>query len=111
MNVAGGSGTVGFSNPGWWGINVKVQKYRGSFYVRGLYSGNFTASLSSLSNAVLGSVDIPSVGTSSDWTQYNFTLTPTAAALSSNNTFSITYNASVSEGNLNVDREASLIQT
>jgi len=42
MNVAGGSGTVGFSNPGYWGISVKVQNYQGSFYVKGSYSGNFT---------------------------------------------------------------------
>jgi alpha-N-arabinofuranosidase len=102
MNVAGGSGTVGFSNPGYWGISVKVQNYQGSFYVKGSYSGNFTASLSSASNNVLGSVEIPSVGTGSDWTQYNFTLTPTTTATSSNNTFSITYDASVSGKVLNV---------
>ena len=110
MNVAGGSGTVGFSNPGWWGIDVKVQQYRGSFYVKGLYSGHFTASLSSLSNSVLGSVEIPAVGNSSDWTRYNFTLTPTAAATSSNNTFCITYDASVSGMNLNADRREILMK-
>jgi alpha-N-arabinofuranosidase len=52
MNVAGGSGTVGFSNPGWWGIDVKVEPYKGSFYARGSYSGSFTASLLSASNTV-----------------------------------------------------------
>jgi alpha-N-arabinofuranosidase len=102
MNVAVGSGTAGCSNPGYWGISVKVQNYQGSFYVKGSYSGDFTASLSSASNNVLGSVEIPSVGTGSDWTQYNFTLTPKTTATYSNNTFSIIYDASVSGKLLNV---------
>jgi alpha-N-arabinofuranosidase len=96
MTVAGGSGTVGFSNPGWWGIDVKVQPYTGSFYVRGDYAGKFTASFQSVAKETLGSVEIESVATAAGWTQHNFTLTPTKAASSSNNTFSITYNASVS---------------
>jgi alpha-N-arabinofuranosidase len=97
MNVAGGSGTVGFSNPGWWGIDVKVQPHKGSFYVKESYSGSFTASLLSASSTVLGSVQIPSMAASgASWTQYNFTLIPTQTATTSNNTFSITYDASVS---------------
>lgn len=100
MNVAGGSGTVGFSNPGWWGIDVKVQPYKGSFYVKGSYSGAFTVSLVSVSNTVLGSVQIASTSTASSWTQHNFTLIPMAAATTPNNTFSITYDASVSRPGL-----------
>ncbi len=96
MNVAGGLGTVGFYNLSWWGIDVQVQPYTGSFYVKGSYSGNFTASLMSQSNTILGSVDIVSMVTSSAWTQHNFTLTPSVAATTSNNIFSITYHASVS---------------
>jgi len=96
MNVAGGSGIIGFSNPGWWGIDVKVQQYAGSFYVKGSYAGHFTASLLSSTKAVLGSVDFVSTASSSNWTQHSFTLTPTADATSSNNTLTITYAVSVS---------------
>lgn len=96
MHVAGGSGTIGLSNPGWWGIDGQIQDYTGSFYVRGSYSGNFTASLLSLSNITLGSVDIESVATPNAWTQHNFTLTSTQAANNSNNTFTVTYEANVS---------------
>ncbi|GAB1319356.1 Alpha-L-arabinofuranosidase A [Madurella fahalii] len=94
MTVAGGSGTIGFSNPGWWGIDVKVQPYTGSFYVRGDYTGTFTASFQSASAETLGSVQIQSVSTAGGWTQHNFTLTPTKAASDTRNTFRITYNAS-----------------
>src|SRR5690606_19420289 len=47
MNVAVPSSstkTVGFANAGYWGMDVKVQKYTGSFYVKGAYKGkSFTA--------------------------------------------------------------------
>lgn len=96
LNVAAnGSGTVGFANPGWWGINVANQQYTGSFYVKGDYSGSFTASLQSyLTNETYGSVKIESCATSSEWVQHNFTLVPKAAA-NVNNTFSITFDSKV----------------
>ena len=97
LNVAASSGVVGISNPGWWGIDVKVQKYTGSFWVKGSYKGTFTASLqSSITNETLASTEVISAATSSEWIQHNFTLIPNKAASNINNTFSITYDASVS---------------
>ena len=29
------AGQVGFATPGWWGIDVAVQSYKGSFWVKG----------------------------------------------------------------------------
>lgn len=96
MSVAGGSGRAGFSNPGWWGIDVKVQPYTGSFYVRGDYDGTFTAAFQSASGENLGSVEIESLATASAWTQHNFTLEPTKSAADVKNTFSITHDTTVS---------------
>ena len=97
LNVASSSGVVGISNPGWWGIDVKVQKYTGSFWVKGSYKGAFTASLqSSITNETLASTMVISAATSSEWIQHNFTFVPNKAASNVNNTFSITYDASVS---------------
>ncbi|KAK3329952.1 alpha-L-arabinofuranosidase A [Apodospora peruviana] len=102
MTVTGGSGTVGFSNPGWWGIDIKVQPYTGSFYVRGDYTGTFKASFQSATGEVLGSVEIASASTASGWTQHNFTLIPSKAAGDSKNTFTVTYDAAgVKGGSLN----------
>jgi alpha-N-arabinofuranosidase len=98
LHVAAGSGStgsVGFANPGWWGMSVESQSYTGSFYVIGDYSGSFTASLQSADTGeVFGSVTIPSHATSSQWVQHNFTLVPTDAP-NVNNTFSITFDAKV----------------
>ncbi|KAB5542523.1 glycoside hydrolase superfamily [Coniochaeta sp. 2T2.1] len=104
MNVAAGSssGKVGFANTGYWGMDVKVQKYTGSFYVKGSYEGSFTASLqSNLTGETFGSVDVVSQSVAGEWTQHNFTLVPTKAAQNSNNTFAITFDpAGVKDGSL-----------
>ncbi|OCL10938.1 glycoside hydrolase family 51 protein [Glonium stellatum] len=101
LNVAASSGVVGISNPGWWGIDVKTQKYTGSFWVKGNYKGAFIASLeSSITNETLASTKVDSVATSSEWIQHNFTLVPHQDALNANNTFSITYDASGTSGSL-----------
>lgn len=96
LNVAASSGKVGISNPGYWGIEVKAQKYTGSFWVRGSYNGSFTASLYNyLSNETVGSVEVPSNTTSSDWREHAFAITPEKEA-GVNNTFQVTFDASVS---------------
>lgn len=96
MSVSGGSGRVGFANSGWWGIDVQVQSYKGSFYVKGSYNGTFTASLgSATSDETFSSVDIQSSSTADRWTRHEFELVPDRAASDTNNTFSITF-ASVS---------------
>ena len=95
LNVAPGntsSGIIGFKNSGFWGIDVRVQKYTGSFYVRGAYNGSFTASLTSaLTNETFGSVSIPSKSKRDEWTQHKFTLVPERDAPNSNNSFAITF--------------------
>lgn len=100
MNVAAGSkkkGRVGFANDGYWGMDVRVQPYTGSFYVKGAYGGHFTASLqSALTNETFGSVNVKSKSVDNEWTQHEFVLTPTKNAPNTNNTFAITFNPCVS---------------
>ncbi|KAL5117363.1 hypothetical protein ACEQ8H_004679 [Pleosporales sp. CAS-2024a] len=94
MRVAAGKGTgkIGFKNEGYWGMDVKRQKYTGSFWVKGAYKGSFTASLeSNLTCDVFGSVEVPSRAVANDWTEHTFELTPVKDAPNSNNTFSITF--------------------
>jgi alpha-L-arabinofuranosidase len=99
MNVATGNSTgkVGFANSGYWGIDVKVQTYTGSFYVKGSYTGAFTVSLqSNLTNEVFASTQVSSHCSPSQWVQHEFTLTPGKAAPNVNNTFNVTFESSVS---------------
>ncbi|ROT42655.1 glycoside hydrolase [Sodiomyces alkalinus F11] len=86
------SGPVGMANDGYWGMDVKVQKYTGSFWVHGSYEGNFTASLqSALTDEVFGSVEIVSQSVADDWVEHEFELIPETDAPNSNNTFAITF--------------------
>jgi alpha-L-arabinofuranosidase len=102
INVAAGASSkgkknVGFANLGYWGMDVKVQKYTGSFYVKGSYKGSFTASLqSNLTGESFGSVDVTSQSVADAWTQHTFTLVPKKTAPNSNNTFAITFDPAVS---------------
>ncbi|KAH7318203.1 alpha-N-arabinofuranosidase A [Stachybotrys elegans] len=83
---------VGLQNEGFWGMDVRPQKYTGSFWVKGAYDGTFTASLrSNLTEDVFGSVEIESKSVDDDWTEHEFELYPDTAAPNSNNTFAITF--------------------
>ncbi|KAL2759948.1 glycoside hydrolase family 51 protein [Sodiomyces alcalophilus JCM 7366] len=96
VNVAPGTvcGNIGIANDGYWGMDVKVQKYTGSFWVYGAYEGNFTASLQSLlTDDVFGSVEVVSKSVADDWVEHEFELIPDMDAPNSNNTFSITFDA------------------
>lgn len=76
---------------------MREQTYTGSFYVKGAYNGTFTASLqSNKTGEVYASAVIASKSARGEWTQHNFTLTPIKAASNTENTFSITFDASVS---------------
>lgn len=98
MNVQGTNDQAGFANLGWWGIDVQPQEYAGSFYVKGAYEGQFEASLQSATTGeVFATVKIPSQSVADKWTQHVFTLTPHVAARDVNNTFSLTFVASVSQ--------------
>jgi alpha-N-arabinofuranosidase len=97
MRVSAGNGTgkIGFKNEGYWGMDVKQHKYTGSFWVKGTYDGCFVASLeSNLTTDVFGSVDVPSKSVANEWTEHTFELTPNKDAPNSNNTLSITFEAS-----------------
>ncbi|KAI5208986.1 putative vacuolar segregation protein [Aureobasidium subglaciale] len=105
MNVATGnatSGEVGFSNAGYWGIGVEEQDYTGSFWVNGAYNGSFTTSLKSdITKETFATAQVVSEASPGEWVQHNFTLTPTSAAPSSNNSFYLTFDKSgVSGGSL-----------
>jgi alpha-L-arabinofuranosidase len=96
MNVAKPSagGRIGFSNDGYWGMDVRVQNYTGSFWVKGTFEGHFIASLqSALTNDSFGSVEVVSKSKANEWTEHTFTLVPAKAAPSSNNTFAITFDS------------------
>ena len=57
--------------------------------------------VSTLNNESFGSVNVPVSSTGSDWTQYNYTLTPSQAAPNSNNSFVLTFDAaSATDGSL-----------
>lgn len=99
MNVAPASarGQAGFFNDGYWGMEVKVQPYRGSFWVRGEYDGYFTTSLqSNITGEQFGVAKIKSQSRADEWVEHEFVLTPNKNAPSSNNTFAITFEAEVS---------------
>ncbi|EAW14375.1 alpha-L-arabinofuranosidase A [Aspergillus clavatus NRRL 1] len=99
VNVKGSKGEVGLANSGWWGIDVRPQKYTGPFYVKGAYMGSFTASLQSSTNGkVFARTKVTSHSVGDEWTQHSFTLVPHSPPPNTNNTFSITFDASKAEG-------------
>lgn len=99
LNVAKGSanGLIGFANEGWWGIEVKPQKYAGSFYVQGDYDGDFVVSLQSkITHETFATAKIKSSGNHKDWVQYKYELLPKKSASNTNNTLAITFDSKVS---------------
>lgn len=104
MNIAvsnsTGTRSIGFSNSGFWGMDVRVQEYKGSFYAKGKYDGDFTASLqSALTNETFGTVKVESHSQKDEWVQHNFTLVPKKDAPNSNNTFVLTFDPTKVGGN------------
>lgn len=99
LNVAKGSNNdrcIGFANEGWWGIEVKPQRYAGSFYVQGDYQGDFDVSLQSkLTQEVFATAKVRSSGNHKDWVQYKYELVPKKSASNTNNTLTITFDSKV----------------
>ncbi|CAL5867144.1 uncharacterized protein PFLUO_LOCUS1356 [Penicillium psychrofluorescens] len=90
-----GIGQSGFTNLGFFGIDVRPQKYSGSFYVKGSYNGKFTAKLQSItSGKILANTTITSKCAGDGWVQHEFVLMPETTASNTNNTFSLTFDAS-----------------
>jgi len=106
LNVAPGPGdyaaSVGFFNDGYWGMDVKkANKYTGSFWVKGQYDGQFTASLrSNITGDTFGSTTIQSKCNSVDWIEHTYELRPDTDAPNSNNTLAITFDPSAVDGSL-----------
>ncbi|CAK4031354.1 ABFa alfa-L-arabinofuranosidase-A [Lecanosticta acicola] len=98
----GGIGELGFSNAGFWGFPVVSSwTYKGSFWVHGGYNGDIKVDLhSSLQNHSWAQAAVRVASKSDSWTQFNYTLRPTADAPNSNNTLTFTYN---SRGNTTLD--------
>lgn len=66
---------IGISNPGWWGIEVKQQTYKGTFWVLGDYEGEFTVALrSNTTGEIYASTLIPSASQADGWTKHDFTI-------------------------------------
>ncbi|KAF9046978.1 alpha-L-arabinofuranosidase C-terminus-domain-containing protein [Rhodocollybia butyracea] len=93
------SGTVGFTNDGYFGIPVTAGfKYTGSFFYRTptppatKISSSFTAELRSTSGTVFTSTTVPFT-TSSSWQQATFTFTASSTQTSVENLFALTVNA------------------
>ncbi|KAJ5193570.1 hypothetical protein N7449_009712 [Penicillium cf. viridicatum] len=100
VNVKG-AGTAGLTNAGFWGIDVRPQKYTGSFYVKGAYKGSFTVSLLSSSGKVLATTKVASKSLANDWVQHEFVLAPKEKASDTKNKFSLTFDGSkASSGSL-----------
>jgi alpha-N-arabinofuranosidase len=96
LKVSGGKGKIGLANPGWWGIDVKTQKYTGSFWVQGAYKGTFTAKLlSNLTSTTFATSTISSQAKAGKWVEHKFELYPRAAAPNSNNTFVLEFDSGV----------------
>ncbi|KAH8648281.1 putative alpha-N-arabinofuranosidase A [Tricladium varicosporioides] len=106
VNVASGSarkGAIGLVNPGWWGIDVKPQKYIGSFWAFGTYKGKFTVKLqSNLTSDVFATASVPSSCQAGKWVEHKFELHPSVAAPNSNNTFSLEFEAGAGDVNFNL---------
>ncbi|KAF7716533.1 Non-reducing end alpha-L-arabinofuranosidase [Penicillium ucsense] len=92
-----GEGITGMANSGFWGIDVRPQKYTGSFYVLGSYAGNFTASLQSANGEVFASTEVASESRADEWVQHKFTLHPNKKADNTSNHFVLTFDASQTE--------------
>jgi len=97
------NGTIGLLNPGWWGIDVKPQKYTGSFWALGSYKGKFTVKLqSNLTHDVFAKLELPSLCESGKWVEHKFVLEATVAAPNSNNTFALEFDGSAGSLDFNL---------
>ncbi|KZT10497.1 glycoside hydrolase family 51 protein [Laetiporus sulphureus 93-53] len=97
------SGSVGFSNEGYWGINVNASwTYNASLYYRfpssSTFSGKLTLGLESSAGDVLASNSTTISGSQTIWKQIALELTPSYSASNNNNSFFVTVNGSEAAG-------------
>ncbi|KAE8446472.1 hypothetical protein EG329_011935 [Mollisiaceae sp. DMI_Dod_QoI] len=97
------TGKIGLLNPGWWGMDVKPQPYKGSFWALGSYNGTFTVKLqSAITNQVFASLDIDSLCQVGKWVEHKYTLEPKIAASNSNNSFILEFDSGQGSVNFNL---------
>lgn len=97
------SGSVGFSNTGYWGIKIdSAWTYNASLYYRfpsaSAFSGILTLGLNSSSGTILASNSTTISGAQTTWKQVFLTLHPTASASDNNNTFFVTVDGAAAAG-------------
>ncbi|CDO70623.1 hypothetical protein BN946_scf184748.g21 [Trametes cinnabarina] len=100
---SGATGQVGFSNEGFWGINVNSSwTYNASFFFRfptaSGFSGALTVGLQTSSGKVLAQTSTQVHGSTTKWTQVNLKLRPTASASDVNNSFFVTIDGAAAAG-------------
>ena len=96
VKISGSNGQIGLSNNGFWGIDVQPQVYSGQFWVKGDYNGLFVAALHSNETAQgdFGTAQIQVQSTSQEWKQVEYQIQVDQRAPDSNNTFTLTFDAS-----------------
>ncbi|PCH45070.1 glycoside hydrolase family 51 protein [Wolfiporia cocos MD-104 SS10] len=97
------TGSVGFSNEGYWGINVNTSwTYNASLYYRfpsaSSFSGKLTLGLESSDGTILASNSTTISGSQTTYENVFLTLTPTKAPLNNNNSFFVTVDGSEAAG-------------
>ncbi|EIW76868.1 glycoside hydrolase family 51 protein [Coniophora puteana RWD-64-598 SS2] len=103
---SGASGSVGFGNEGYYGINVNSSwTYNASFYYRfpevSDFSGDATVALQSASGEIYASAQIPVSGSQTTWTQVYAQLTPSTSPSSTANNFTVTFDSSAAGNTIN----------
>ncbi|KAG1888053.1 glycoside hydrolase family 51 protein [Suillus subluteus] len=104
---SGSSVQVGFSNEGYWGINVNASwTYNASFYYKfpsaSDFSGKVTVMLQSSIGTVYANASVPVSGSTTTWTQVVVHLTPSSSPVSTINIFTVTVDgASAIGGKIN----------
>ncbi|KAG2032079.1 glycoside hydrolase family 51 protein [Suillus americanus] len=100
---SGSSVQAGFSNEGYWGINVNASwTYNASFYYKfpsaSDFSGKITVTLQSSIGTVYASASVPVSGSTITWTQVVVHLTPSSSPVSTINIFTVTVDGSSAIG-------------
>ncbi|KAK4458635.1 alpha-L-arabinofuranosidase A [Cladorrhinum samala] len=84
---------VGIVNDGYWGIDVRPQRYTGSFWVKGGYKGEYEVSLrSKITGEIFGKTKIKG-DKKEGWREKEFEIWPEKKAANTNNTFVVSWDA------------------
>ncbi|OCK80529.1 glycoside hydrolase family 51 protein [Lepidopterella palustris CBS 459.81] len=99
IDIPGGTtGQVGFSNEGYWGIEVREHTYNTSFWMKGSYSGNVTIKLVGVINGDEYASKTITVTSSDRSFQYFQTTLSARAASNGINVWTLTFDATKAAG-------------